>query len=231
MTHTLADMTSDVQSYTEYADSGFVAMIPSFIRSTEERIWYFVQLPFFRRNVTGAFTSGDRYLQLPADFMAAESLATITAAGVYAFLLNKDVNYIREVYPDPTVTGVPAVYGVFSASSTDTTIIVAPTPSSALSTELHYFYKPSSLADAGSSGTTWLSVNAYDTLLYGTLSEAANWMKKSAGVDTMADTYEQRFLLGLKNLQELGSARDRSGEVRQPERMSIAAPRPAAGGY
>jgi hypothetical protein len=221
MVYTLADLEADVQSYTQYDDPGFVAMIPSFIREAEERIWYFVQLPFFRKNVTGAFTAGNKYLQLPDDFLAPASLAVIVL-NEYTYLLNKDVNYMREVYPDPTVTGVPKFYALFSADADDTTIIVAPTPAQNYATELHYFYKPASLTAGASSGTTWLSENAYDTLLYGTLEEAANWMKRTSGIDGMADTYGQRFLIGLQGLKNLGEARDRkdvyrSGEKRSPE--------------
>ena len=221
---TLATLTSDIESYTQYDDTDFVANIPTFIRQAEERIWYFVQLPFFRKNVTGAFSSGNKYLQLPDDFLAPASLATISpTTGEYNFLLNKDVNYIREIYPNPSTTGVPICYALFSASASDTTIIVAPTPSASYGAELHYFYKPASLTAGASSGTTWLSENAYDTLLYGTLSEAANWMKRTSGIDGMADTYDQRFLLGVQGLQNLGEARDRKdvyrgGEKKLPER-------------
>lgn len=222
MVYTLADLTADVQSYTQYSDTDFVAMIPSFIREAEERIWYIVQLPFFRRNVTGAFASGNKYLQLPEDFLAPASLA-ITVDSEYRYLLNKDVNYIREIYPNPATTGVPVCYALFSASASDTTIIVAPTPSASYVAELHYFYKPASLTTQGSTGTTWLSENAYDALLYGTLEEAANWMKRTSGIDGMADTYGQRFLIAVQGLQNLGEARDRKdvyrgGEKKLPER-------------
>ena len=224
MVYTLADLEADVQSYTQYDDTDFVANIPNFIRQAEERIWYFVQLPFFRKNVTGAFTAGNKYLQLPDDFLAPASLASISlTTGEYNFLLNKDVNYIREIYPNPTTTGVPVCYALFSADADNTTIIVAPTPDVAYNAELHYFYKPASLTAGASSGTTWLSENAYDTLLYGTLSEAANWMKRTSGIDGMADTYDARFLLGGQGLQNLGEARDRKdvyrgGEKKLPER-------------
>lgn len=222
MTGTLADLEADIQSYTQYDDPDFVAMIPTFIREAEERIWYFVQLPFFKRNVTGAFDGGSQYLQLPQDFLAPASLAVISL-NEYTYLLNKDVNYMREVYPDPTVQGKPRYYALFTADAQSTTIIVAPTPDTNYAAELHYFYKPASLTAGASSGTTWLSENAYDALLYGTLSEAANWMKRTSGIDGMADAYDQRFLLAVQGLQNLGEARDRKdiyrgGEKKLPER-------------
>lgn len=221
MVYTLADLEADVQSYTQYDDTDFVAMIPTFIREAEERIWFFVQLPFFRKNVTGAFTAGNKYLQLPDDFLAPASLA-ITVNNEYQYLLNKDVNYIREIYPNPSTTGVPICYALFSADADDTTIIVAPTPASSYPAELHYFYRPASLTAGAPTGTTWLSEHAYDALLYGTLAEAANWMKRTSGIDGMADTYDQRFLIALQGLKNLGEARDRKdvyrgGEKRSPE--------------
>jgi hypothetical protein len=160
---------------------------------------------------------------VPSDWLANFSLAVIDGSGNYEYLLNKDVNYIREIYPNPSTTGVPICYALFSASASDTTIIVAPTPAVSYNAELHYFYKPASLTAGASSGTTWLSENAYDTLLYGTLAEAANWMKRTSGIDGMADTYDARFLLGVQGLQNLGEARDRKdvyrgGEKKLPER-------------
>lgn len=218
---TLADLEADVQSYTQYDDADFVAMIPSFIREAEERIWYFVQLPFFRKNVTGSFDASSPYLKLPEDFLAPASLA-ITVSGEYRYLLNKDVNYIREIYPNPTFEGPPTCYALFSADADNTTIIVGPTPDQNYATELHYFYKPASLTAGAEDGTTWLSENAYDALLYGTLEEAANWMKRTSGIDGMADTYGQRFVIALQGLKNLGEARDRKdvyrgGEKRTPE--------------
>lgn len=216
---TLADLDADIASYTEYDDPAFLAMRHAFIRAAEERIWYTVQLPFFRKNVAGNFTAGNRYLQLPDDFLAPASLAVILANGDYEYLLNKDVSYIRAIYPNPSTTGVPVCYALFTADEDDTTIIVAPTPLSSYDAELHYFYRPASVTlDDDPTNVTWLSEHAYDTLLYGSLSEAANYMKKTAGIDGMADTYEGRFLIGLQGLQNLGEARDRKDTYRDGER-------------
>ncbi len=214
-------MSADLSLYTTYDDPDFVAEFPRFIKASEERIWYFVQLPDFQRNVTGSFTAGNGYLQLPADFLACASLAVIMPiTGEYRYLLPKDVSYIREVYPIPTVTNVPEVYSLFTADEDDTTILVGPSPDLAYATQLNYFYKPASLVDQPTG--TWLSINAYDTLLYGALSESANFLKKTAGIDSMGDTYEQRFLVGLQGLKNLGESRDkkdtyRNGEKRRPE--------------
>lgn len=219
---TLATMTADVIAYSTYDETDFVAAIPTFIKAAEERVFFSVQIPNFRRNVTGNFTADNQYLELPTDFLAPASLAVILATGEYVYLLNKDVNFIRECYPNPTTTGVPSHYAIFDADADNTSIIVGKTPDAAYDTELHYFYRPASLADGGDAGTTWLSVNAYNTLLYGALDEASTYLKRNAGIDNMGDTYAQRFLMGLQGLKNLGEARDRkdvyrSGEKRSPE--------------
>lgn len=217
---TLAQLTADILSYTNYDEAGFVSQIPRFVQSSEERIFYFIQLPAFRRAVTGSLTLGNGYLQLPTDFLASASLAIILSTGAYVFLLNKDVSYIREVYPNPATLGQPAAYALFTADDVDTTILIGPTPDQSYAVQLDYFYKPPSLVDNPTG--TWLSENAYDTLLYGALSEASNYLKKTQGIDDMGTTYEQRFQIGLATLKNLGESRDRkdtyrSGEKRQPE--------------
>lgn len=220
---TLGELKEAIQSYTTYDEPDFVAMIPAFIRQAEERTNFFIQLPNFRRNVTGNFTASNQYLQLPADFLAPASLAVIRANGDYVYLLNKDVNFMREVFPNPATTGEPTHYALFDASADDTTIIVGPTPDTAYATELHYFYKPASLTlDDDDANETWLSNNAYDCLLYGTLDEASTYLKKNAGIDNMSETYGQRFALALQGLKNLGESRDRKdtyrgGEKRKPE--------------
>lgn len=221
---TLAILTADVISYSTYDSAEFVAEIPRFIEASEERIWFFTQGPWFRRGQVGVMTSGNQYLQLPDDFLAASSVAiTMPLTGEIVYLLNKDVEYIREVYPVPTATGVPFCYAQFDADEDDTTIIIGPTPDAAYVTSLNYFYRPASLTSSPSDvDGTWLSNHAYDTLLYGALSESAVWLKKAAGIDSMGDTYEQRFIVGLQGLKNLGESRDRkdtyrSGEKRKAE--------------
>ena len=215
---TLAQMESDIASYTTYDDPDFVASFSRFIQASEERCWYFVQLPAYRDAQVGSMTQGNPYLTLPTGFLAASSLSIQTTEG-WKFLLNKDVEYIREIYPDDTEQGEPFAYAQFEAAG-NTTIIIGPTPDASYSTQLNYFFKPESLVEVPTG--TWLSVNAYDTLLYGALSEASNFMKKNAGIDNMGDTYEQRFIIGLQGLKNLGESRDRkdtyrSGEKRKPE--------------
>lgn len=209
-------MTSDVIAYSTYDDTTYVAEIPRFIQSAEERIWYFVQLPFFRRAQTGSMTLGNPYLQLPDDFLAPSSLSIDTGANGWVFLLNKDVEYIREVYPVSTSTGQPYAYALFDADDSDTTIIIGPTPSDNFPTQLNYFFRPPSLVDNPTG--TWLSENAYDTLLYGALAESATFLKRNGGIDNMGDTYDQRFLVGLQGLKNLGESRDRKDTYRGGEK-------------
>lgn len=220
---TLGDLKADLASYTTYDDPDFVAMFPAFIRQSERRIFFFVQLPNFRKAVTGNFTAANPYLQLPSDFLAPASLAVIRANGDYEYLLNKDVSYIRAVFPNPSMTGEPTHYALFDADADDTTILVGPTPDQSYATQLNYFYEPASLTlNDNNANETWLSVHAYDTLLYGALDEASTWMKKNAGIDNMGETYSQRFALALQGLKNLGESRDRKdtyrgGEKRKPE--------------
>lgn len=220
---TLGELKQAIISYTTYEEPDFVSMIPSFIRQSEERIFYFVQLPQNRRAVTGNFTAGNGYLQLPADFLAPASLAIIRANGEYEYLLNKDVSFIRAAYPNPAATGEPTHYALFDADADDTTILVGPTPDQSYATQLNYFYEPVSLTlGDDDANETWLSVHAYDALLYGSLDESATWLKKNAGIDNMGDVYGQRFALALQGLKNLGESRDRKdtyrgGEKRKPE--------------
>ena len=213
---TLATLTADVELWTTYDDTDFVAEIPTFIRNAESRVFFFVQLPWDSKSVTGNFTASNGYLQLPDDFLACASLAVIRANGEYVYLLPKDVSYVREVYPDPTETGEPMVYSIFTADEDDTTILVGPTPDLSYNCQLNYFRKPASLVDQPTG--TWLSEHAYDVLLYGTLAESANYLKKTAGIDSMGDTYEQRFLVGLQGLKNLGEVRDKKDTYRGGEK-------------
>lgn len=216
---TLTTLYSDITSFTQYADPNFVAQFPTFTRATESRVFFFAQLPADRFADTGSMTIGNPYLQLPTGFLAASSLSIDTGLTGWKFLLNKDVEYIREVYPVSTDTGEPFCYALFDAAGT-TSIIIGPTPSASYACQLNFFAMPTSLVDSPTG--TWLSVNDYNVLLYGCLEEAGNWMKKNAGIDNMSDTYAQRFLVELQALKNLGESRDRkdtyrSGEKRRPE--------------
>lgn len=211
---TYAELRARIQDYAEYTETSFVNNIPTFIQNAEERIFYLVQLPAFKRNSTATSGPGNRYLAMPSDFLAPLSLAVIDASGVRTFLLNKDVNFINEVYP-AVGQGVPKHYALFD----EDTFILGPIPDAAYTFELHYAYQPGSLTAAGDTNTTWLSVNATDALFYGAMSEAYIYMK---GDEAMLAKVEERFVVAIKRLQNLGEARDRKdiyrdGELRKAE--------------
>ena len=182
-----------------------------FTEQAEQKIYNAVQIPALRKNVTGTLTSGVKYLSTPADFLYSYSLAVVDGSGNYSFLLNKDVNFMREAYPNPTATALPKHYGYFD----DDTIILGPTPDSGYTMELHYGYYPESIVTAG---TTWLGDEFDSALLNGALIEAIRFMKGEA--DMIAEYgkfYVQAFGL-LKNLGD-GKLREdayRSGQVRNP---------------
>ena len=159
MAFTYTTLKQTIQDYLETTETTFVSNLPNIITQAEERILKEVQLPDFRKNVTGSLSSDNEYLSTPTDYLAIYSLAVDNSG--YEYLLNKDVNFIREAYPVSTVTGVPKYYSLFNES----TIIVAPTPSSSFDVELHYFYRPESITVAAS-GTSWLGDNAENALLY-----------------------------------------------------------------
>ncbi len=181
----------------------------TFTRQAENRIYNSVQLPDLRKNVTGTISSGNKYLNCPSDWLSTFSLAVVLPSGVFEFLLNKDVNFIREAYPNPTDTGVPAHYAQFD----DTTFILGPTPDASYTTELHYFFYPESIVTAS---TTWLGNNYDSVLLYGALLEAATFLKSEA--DTIA-VYQKRYDEAMAMIKQLGDGKNRrdayrSGQVR-----------------
>ena len=181
-----------------------------FTDQSEQKIYNTVQIPALRRNVTGSLTSGNKYLSAPSDFLYPYSLAVIGNDNVYTFLLNKDVNFIREAYPNPATTGVPAHYALFS----DTAIIVGPTPGSGYTAELHYGYYPESIVTAG---TTWLGDEFDSALLNGALIEAVRFMK---GEPDIIANYEKLYLHSIGLLKNLGDGKlredtYRSGQYRQ----------------
>lgn len=134
-----------IQDYAETTEQLFVASIPTFVQEAEERIYNSVQIPALRKNVTGTLTASNKYLSLPNDWLSTYSLAIIKADGTYEYLLNKDVNYIRQAFPSPTDTGTPTHYGLFGSQYTATnelSLILGPTPDASYNAELHYFYYP-----------------------------------------------------------------------------------------
>ena len=201
MSFTYATLKSAVEDYCETSETTFVNDLPVFIKESEERILKNVELPVFRSNVTGTATADNPYLSTPSDFLAPYSLAVI-ASNVYTYLLFKHVSFIRDYTPNASTTGLPKYYALFD----DTTFLLAPTPDNPsagvdYTFELHYKYRPASLTAGAEGGTTWLSDNAPDALLYGTLVEAATFLK----VPEEVGQYEQRFQMGLEGLRKLGA--------------------------
>lgn len=185
----------------------------------EDKIYNSVQLPALRKNVTGDLSAGNQYLAAPNDFLAVYSMAVFPAAGgEYTFLLNKDVNFIRESYPNPTVTGAPRYYALFGPVynlPTELTFILGPTPAAGYKAELHYFYYPESIATAG---TSWIGDNFESVLFNAVMVEAGRFMKEEADIMTMyQNQFNESFLL-LKNLGDGKNRMDayRSGQVRNP---------------
>lgn len=205
-------------SWTDEAGTGSVTLtsteqINTFIQEAEQRIFNTVQLLDLRKNVTGNCTAGNKYLSVPSDWLANFSLAVIDDDGNYEYLLNKDVSFIRQSYPNPNDTGLPYCYAYFDENS----YILGPTPDQNYEVELHYFYYPPSIVEAG---TSWLGENFDSALLYGTLLEAYTFMKGEA--DVIAG-YQKRYDEAMGMLKQLGEGKNRqdmyrSGQVRYPVR-------------
>jgi hypothetical protein len=208
-----AQLTAAIIAYTENQDTSFAAEVPVFIRQAEQRIYNTVQLANLRKNVTGNLTANNKYLQCPSDFLSTYSLAVVDGTGAYTYLQNKDVNFIRQVYPTPTYTALPKYYAIFgprSDNEDELTFIVGPTPDAAYTVELHYYYYPESITVAAN-GQTWLGDNFDSALLYGSLIEAYTYMKGEA--DMMA-LYNQKYLEAVALLKNLGDAKQRGDAYR-----------------
>ena len=215
-----AALVSAVSSYTE--NTFPTVDMNLFITQAEKRIYNTVQIPALRKNVTGITTASNKYLACPDDFLSSYSLAAISpTTGAYTYLLNKDVNFIREAYPKPTTTGSPKFYALFgpavasSVITTELTFLIGPTPDAAYSMELHYYYYPESIVTAS---TTWLGDNYDPALLYGTLVEAYTYMK---GEQDMIVLYNTKLGEALTQLKRLGDGLERqdsyrSGQARVP---------------
>jgi hypothetical protein len=201
-----------VQAYCETTESSFVSGIPEFVQAAEERIYNTVQIPAIRRNQIGTLTTNNQYLTLPDDWLATFSLAVIDpTTGNYSYLLDKDVNFIRESFPNPSSTDTPQYSAIFDAN----TLILGPTPDTNYTVELHYYYYPESIVTAS---TSWLGEHFETVLLYGAIREAYTYLKGEA--DIMA-FYEQKYQEALGLLKVLGDGKDRrdayrSGQVRVP---------------
>ena len=215
-----------VVAISDYTENTFQTVdVNLFITQAEQRIYNSVQFPSIRKNVTGTITASNKYLSAPDDFLATYSLAIFSGSGPYTFLLNKDVNFIREAYPTPTDTGTPKYYALFGPTTTagppslptnELSFILGPTPDATYSAELHYYYYPESITTVAS-GQTWLGDNFDTVLLYGSLVEAYTYMKGEADLIAL---YDGKYKEALGLAKRLGDGMERqdayrSGQYRQ----------------
>jgi hypothetical protein len=207
---TYNDLVTAVQDYCE--NTFPTADMNIFIKQAEQRIYNTVQLANLRKNVTGSLTQGNKYLGCPQDFLSPYSLAIYPAAGGdFLFLLNKDVNFMREAYPNQTTQGKPRHYAIFGPQSNDVnelTFMLGPTPDAAYMAELHYYYYPESIVTASA---TWLGDNFDSALLYGTMCEAVTYMKGEAD---MVKLYQDRYVQAIALLKNLGDGKQRADAYR-----------------
>jgi len=234
---TYTELIEAIQSYTQntfppvYDANGAVVMsstdqLDRIIEQAEQRIYNVIQFPSLRRNSLGTLSSGNKYLSAPTDFLSVYSLAVIQNYGsaneVYTYLLNKDVNFIREAYPSSQSTGTPAYYALFgptvagSTTTNELTFILGPTPDAAYNVELHYYYYPMSIIDSPD-GHSWLGDNFDTVLLYGCLVEAYTFMKGEADIIKL---YDDKYKEALQLAKRLGDGLERqdayrSGQYRQ----------------
>ena len=217
---TYGTLKTAIQDYLDNSETTFTNNLDNFIQTAEERILKAVQLPVFRKNVTGSVTASDTYLAAPDDFLAPYSLAVLDGSNNYSYLLLKHVSWIRDYTPAVATTGEPLYYAIFDNDS----FILAPTPNSNYSVELHYYYRPNSLTTVSSSSQTWLSENAPNAMLYGSLVEGAVFMKSD--LQTIA-LYDSKFQEALGMLKLLGEFKDVRDEARN-DQIKILAQTPDA---
>ena len=208
MSFTYDQLKTAIQDYTENDESSFVTNLPLFIRIAEERILKNVQLSLFRKNATASTTASNKFLACPSDFLAPFSLSLAGTDGDKFFIDFKDPSFMQTYTPDATTTGSPRYYAVFDIDN----FILAPTPNTTFTAELHYFYRPASLTAGSGSGTTWLSENAEMAMLYGALIEAYIYMKGEQDVMAM---YNKRFEESLIGVKMLGEAKETTDEYRR----------------
>jgi len=209
-----------VVAISDYTENTFQTVdVNLFITQAEQRIYNSVQFPSIRKNVTGTITASNKYLSAPDDFLAPYSLAVYSGSGPYTFLLNKDVNFMREAYPTPTDTGTPKYYALFGPTTTagppslptnELSFILGPTPDATYSAELHYYYYPESITTIAS-GQTWLGDNFDTVLLYGSLVEAYTYMK---GEQDLVALYRQKYVEALALAKRLGDGMERQDAYR-----------------
>jgi hypothetical protein len=201
-----------VTMVSDYCENTFpTADMNTFIRQAEQRIYNTVQIANLRRNMTGTLSANNKYLSAPGDFLSTYSLAVIDTNGDYVYLLNKDVNFIREAYPSSSATGLPKHYAIFGPSTSDSkelSFILGPTPNTNYGVELHFYYYPESIVTAGQ---TWLGDNFDSALLYGTMCEAVTYMKGEAD---MVKLYQDRYVQAIALLKNLGDGKQRMDAYR-----------------
>ena len=215
-----------VVAVTDYTENAVPTVdMNLFITQAEQRIYNTVQFPSLRKNVTGFTTASNKYLSCPSDYLSTYSLAVIDASGNYEYLLNKDVNFIRQAYPNPADTAIPKYYALFGPTTTNSatpvitdelSFILGPTPDAEYNVELHYYYYPESITVAAD-GRTWLGDNFDSVLFYGSLVEAITYMK---GEGDMVQLYNQKYMEALAQAKRLGDGLERqdayrSGQYRQ----------------
>lgn len=211
------ELSARIQAYAENefpASAGALSsaqQIATFVQQAEDRIYNSVQLPALRKNVVGTLTVNNKYLSCPDDFLSVYSIAVVDATGRYEYLLNKDVNFIRQAYPNPTSTGLPRYYALFGPQysfKTELSFILGPTPDANYAVELHYFFYPESIVTAG---TSWLGDNYDPVLLYGALREAYIYMRGEAD---MIQNIESKYQEAIAQLKRLGDGLERGDAYR-----------------
>ena len=207
MSFTYAELKQAIQDFSENTETSFVTNLPVFIRGAEDRIFTLVDLELFRKNATSALSSSDPYLSVPTDYLASFSLQ-ITSASNKTFLDFKDVNFVQQYTIDTGATARPKYYGIFDVEN----FIVGPTPDTNYTVELHYYYRPASITAGADSATSWLSDNAPNALLYGSLVEAYTYIK---GEQDMMQLYEHRFAQEIQRLKDWAEARENSDAYRR----------------
>ena len=219
-----AELRQKIIAFAESDEQLFQDNIDGFITVAEQKIYNSVQIQYLRKNVIGSVTPNNRYLSAPLDFLSVYSLAVIQPNGEYEYLLNKDVNFIRQAYPSPTDTGAPKYYAIFGPTTTadnpplltnELSFILGPTPNANYQMELHYFFIPESIVTAG---TTWLGDNFDSALFYGAMREASLFQRMEQ--DVVAN-YEQKYNEAMTLLKNLGDGKQRtdafrSGQIRYP---------------
>tara|TARA_R100001591_G_scaffold110907_1_gene122161 strand:+ start:981 stop:1616 length:636 start_codon:yes stop_codon:yes gene_type:complete len=206
MSFTLTTLKQSIQDWTENDETTFVNELDFFIKNAEERIFKLVDLDYFRKNVTGTMTASNKFLQKPSDYLATYSLSYVKDSA-NVFLLQKDVNFLQEYTANPATTGSPVYYASFDVDN----YIVAPTPDSNYAVELHYYYRPASLT-TDDSGSTWISTNAPDALLYACLVEAYTFMKGEAD---LLQLYNGRFGEAIQRLKGYAESQENIDSYRR----------------